>query len=93
MHLRIYSNVAILSRPHGLDLVRTPMISSNNDSSQGIAKGLMLENPYSSSASFRRSRKIGWFRCFARTTYLHLLTPTETATCPGGISATRSILL
>lgn len=68
------------------------MISSNNDSSQGIANGPTLENPYSSSASARSRRKIGWFRSFARTTYLRRFSPTEMATWPGGTSETGSLL-
>lgn len=61
-------------------------ISSNAASSQGMASGPWLANPYSSSARERRRRKTGWLRCVAGTTYLRHPPPTSTATWPSGTS-------
>ena len=60
--------------------------SSNADSSQGIARGPWLENPYSSSASRNSALKTGWFRYDARTMNLRHSLPTQIATWPAGTS-------
>ncbi|KAG8492124.1 hypothetical protein CXB51_015765 [Gossypium anomalum] len=60
--------------------------SSNTVSSQGIANGPWLVNPYSSSAWMRSFLNTGWFKYVALTTNLRQLVPTVTATCPAGTS-------
>uniref|UniRef100_A0A8R7PK46 Uncharacterized protein n=1 Tax=Triticum urartu TaxID=4572 RepID=A0A8R7PK46_TRIUA len=69
--------------------------SRKRSSSQGSAMGphAPVRKPYSSSACRSSSRKMGWFRCAARTTNRREAPPTHTATCPAGTappSATRA---
>lgn len=67
--------------------------SWNTDSSQGIASGPWLANPYSSSAWSRRDRKTGWLRYDARTMNLLHLLPTQIATWPAGTSGGTLMIL
>lgn len=74
-----------------LDSIRAKYrrISSKRDSSQGMANGPVLVNPYSSSAWTSRFLNTGWFRYVVRTTNLLQLEPTVTATWPAGTSEGR----